>query len=597
MRRVEWGFRVILPENTTLTKLEIRNKKSTTPKPPHSYDARVQAIFEEITGEHVSWSLLSKLEASQRLDLSFAVAAHLSRCTEEFPRAEAISAQIHIAQSMSRVDGLVEPDIHLTPPELAREIAEYAIREMVDTDLPVHFGDPAVGTGAFYSALLQVLPRERVASAIGVDISLQQIAAAKWRWEARGMEFVHQDYLHMEKLPLRNLILANPPYLRHQGMHAEYKRELRDRASVVSGMRVSARSGLYVYFMLLSHSWMHPDATAAWLIPSEFMQTNYGSALRNYLTHHVQLLRVHRFSHDYPQFENAMVLPSVVVFRNRPAQKGDTVHLSAGGTLSCPSMSRHTTVDELRRVKRWLIPAVEAEAKQFSPYRIRDLFTVRRGIATGANDFFIIERTKAARLGIPEEALRPVLPKARALKADIIEGDEDGYPKTRPQLCLLDCGLPEEEIRDQYPGLIAYLDTASDKGIRNRTLVSKRKPWYRQEQRNPPRFLCTYMGRGSDTSPPIRFLWNRSRAIATNTYLMLYPHPRVEALLADEEICKQMFEILQETARTAMTVGLRVHADGLHKIEPGDLLDVPLASTPEWLASVIDSDLLDDPME
>lgn len=60
---------------------------------------------------------------------------------------------------------------------------------------------------------------------------------ARMRWEHRGMEVIQGDYLHMERLPLRTLILANPPYLRHQGMTKAYKRDLRERASIVMGKK------------------------------------------------------------------------------------------------------------------------------------------------------------------------------------------------------------------------------------------------------------------------------------------------------------------------------------------------------------------------
>ena len=357
-------------------------------------------------------------------------------------------------------------------------------------------------------------------------------------------------------------------------------------------MKVSGLSGLYVYFMLLSHAWMAPNALAAWLIPSEFMQTDYGAALRHYLTNRVELIRVHRFSHDHPQFENAMVLPSVVVFRNRPPARDHEVKMSSGGTLSRPSIAGNVNVELLRKDVRWTIPRRTLEDAQYSPYRIGDLFTVQRGIATGANDFFIMERALAAKLGLPEAALRPVLPKARSLISDIVDSDSDGYPTIEPQLCLIDCALQEHEISDQYPRLMDYLASAEQKGIRQRTLVRKRRPWYKQERRPPPPFLCTYMGRGPDGTSPIRFVWNRSLAVATNTYLLLYPKPRLASLLTEERIGAEVFGLLRETAETVMRSGLRVHADGLHKIEPVELVNVRFASTPALIAQAIDSDLL-----
>jgi adenine-specific DNA-methyltransferase len=593
MKQLRWGFRLLLPNETTLTQIEIKTGKSGLPKPPPTYSPQVHDIFYEVSGQRIDHRLLQELSDSQRVELAVAVAQHMHQHTAYFP-------QIASIRQLPKQPGTspqgnswnVESEIHLTPPELAVEITSYTMKNFDLDHVPLHFGDPAVGTGAFYAALLRVMGERQVESAIGIDINPKQIAAARWRWESRGMQVMEGDYLHMERLPLRTLILANPPYLRHQGIPPAYKRELRERASVLAGMKVSGLSGLYVYFMLLSHAWMAPNALAAWLVPSEFMQTDYGAVLRYYLTHKVQLIRVHRFSHDHPQFENAMVLPSVVVFRNCLPDGEHEVLFSSGGTLSRPITTENVATEQLRRDERWTIPRCAPEDNQYSPFRIGDLFTVQRGIATGANDFFIIERGKAAKLGLPKEALRPVLPKARSLIADIVDGDSDGYPIIEPQLCLLDCALQEHEIRDRYPKLMDYLASAEHKGIRERTLVRKRRLWYKQEHRLPPPFLCTYMGRGPDGTPPIRFIWNRSQAVATNTYLLLYPKPRLASLLADERIEGELFELLRETAQTVMKSGLRVHADGLQKIEPGELVNVRLAFTPSWIAKAVDSDLL-----
>lgn len=592
LKSFDWRFRVPLPRATTLTKIEIKPRRPRRVPAPRTYSDTLKSIFYSATSEHLSWQYLADLPYSRRLELSKAICDHLSRVTANFHKIVSDHEQT-ANDTGSNCDGESDKlDIHLTPPELAREIAGYAVAQIERNRFPIHFGDPAVGTGAFYSALLQVLPQKKIASAIGIDINTQQVAAAQWRWAHRGMEVMLGDYLHMERLPPRTLILANPPYLRHQGIRSEYKQELRERASASMGMRVSARSGLYVYFLLLSHAWMGPDAVAAWIIPSEFMQTAYGAAIRHYLTHRVQLVRIHQFGHDDPQFENALVLPAVVVFRNRPPCAGHTALLSVGGTLASPEVSTPVRVETLSRQSKWLIKRRPPRARRSSSIRIGDIFVVRRGIATGSNDFFVMKRTEAARLGIPAAALRPVLPKARTLETDIVEREADGYPKVYPQLCLLDYHLPEDEIRTQHPRLMEYLMTAKDLGILERNLVRKRHPWYRQERREPAPFLCTYMGRSRADVPPIRFIWNKSDAVAINTYLMLYPRAALATILRERpEVAAELFALLQETARETMSESWRVHAGGLHKIEPGELLQVRFSSSPAWLAEGVDSNL------
>jgi len=481
--------------------------------------------------------------------------------------------------------------IHLTPPELAQQIAAYAVEQLRESEFPIQFGDPAVGTGAFYSALLQVLPRSKIASAIGVDINDRQVAAAHWRWSHQGMQVMRGDYLHMGSLPLRTLILANPPYLRHQSIPAPYKKELCERSSVVSGYRVSGRSGLYVYFLLLSHAWMRPDALAAWLIPSEFMQTAYGQALRQYLTEKVQLLRIHQFGHEDPQFENVKVLPAVVVFRNRRASAAGEVLFTVGGGMRRPMVSQRVPLAKLARQSRWIIPGRQVASRERSHLKIGDLFSIKRGIATGANAFFVMERSVARDRGIPEAFLKPLLPNARSLKTDVVEDCGDGYPRLSPQMCLLDSDVPESVIRRRFPRVSRYLSTATHLGIRNRNLIRSRTPWYKQERREPAIFLCTYMGRRRRGHVPIRFVWNKSRAVATNTYLLLYPRAGMEVLLREPENAQRVFALLQRAARESMGESWRMHGEGLVKIEPGELGRVALPSDASWLDRGVTGDL------
>ncbi len=39
----------------------------------------------------------------------------------------------------------------------------------------------------------------------------------------------------------------------------------------------------------------------------------------------------------------------------------------------------------------------------------------------------------------------------------VVESRPDGYPDLEEPLCLIDCGLPEEQVRDLHPRLWQYL--------------------------------------------------------------------------------------------------------------------------------------------
>jgi len=587
LQKFKWCFRVPLSKQA-LTFKELRAATRSRTSVNFAYDVEVEKLFMTLTSSPLSRPRLVGLRNADRLKLVRLVLRSLFQSTVEFePVSLNVKASLRRSEANSNVPDL--PEVHLTPPELAQEIAEYAVG-LIRRDQKIEFGDPAVGTGAFYAALLRLVPRERLESAIGVDINSEQVEAARWRWSDKGMVVLKGDYLHMDKLPRRSLILANPPYLRHQRIPADYKSRLLELASVRTDIRLNARAGLYVYFLLLSHDWMCDDAVAAWLIPSEFMRSVYGADLRRYLSEKVELIRIHEYRSDVPQFENADVSPAVVVFRNRKPTLDHDVLLTEGGRLRTPNAQQRVSVDALRRSGTWTIP-LEDKSAETERLRVGHLFKVRRGIATGANSFFVMTRARAKELGIPKSAIKPLLPKVRTLKSDVVEANSDGYPKVTPQLCVIDCDLPQDKLRRQYPALSKYLAKAKGLGILKRRLLRDRTPWYKQEQRDVPPYLCTYMGRGSNGKLPLRFIWNKSQAIATNTYLLLYPHPSLAKVMKRPGMAARLYSILQEAATKEMHKHARRHAGGLLKIEPRELLNVPLAVPAALGLSELDAQL------
>ena len=108
------------------------------------------------------------------------------------------------------------------------------------------------------------------------------------------------------------------------------------------------------------------------------------------------------------------------------------------------------------------------------------------------------------------------------------------------------------------------------------TLTSRRSPWYAQERRDTPPFVCTYMGRHRDGRPPIRILWNRSRAVAANVYLLLYPEGALRrAIEARPALDRVVFGRLRDIRPAHFIDEGRVYGGGLHKMEPGELAALP----------------------
>lgn len=466
-----------------------------------------------------------------------------------------------------------------TPPALAFDIARYARRRWGKRG-PVRFLDPAIGTGAFFSALRRAFSPEAIAGAAGVEVDPAFVAAAGDLWRGE-LEVIGGDFTELPRPKgnrLFNLVLTNPPYVRHHHLGRERKARLQAAVARELGLEISGLAGLYCYFLLLADLWMAERGLAAWLIPTEFMEVNYGVAVKGYLTDRVKLIHVHRFCPSDVQFCDALVTSAVVLFEKVAPSKGHGVRFSFGSSLTRPTHSEIVSLHDLRDTHKW----TDYPRSAGSGYRRRagatlgDLFTIKRGLATGSNSFFIVPYDQARReFGIPDEALRPILPSPRHLPESVVERRRDGYPRIHRPLALIDTSLPEEEIRSRFPDFWSYLERGLSSNIHTGYLTSRRSPWYSQEQRPAAPFLCTYMGRSRNQAKPFRFIWNKSEATAANVYLLLYPRSMLATALGrDPSLYEVVFSALSGIEEGGLVGEGRVYGGGLHKVEPKELARV-----------------------
>lgn len=469
-----------------------------------------------------------------------------------------------------------------TPTALALSIARY-VRDVAGLST-VRFLDPAIGTGSFYSALRETFPSDSIETATGIELDSAFAQAAEDLWSKSGLNIVRGDFTKQQPQSRYNLVLTNPPYVRHHHLSADDKNRLKARLARFLSPEISGLAGLYCYFLLLSHDWMEDNGLAVWLIPSEFMDVNYGSALRRYLTERVTLLHIHRFCPTDVQFTDALVSSAIVVFRKALPPPGHSARFSFAGSIESPKSEAYVPLGTLQHSRKWTQFPARTTAENPDELKLGDIFSIKRGLATGSNDFFIIRRELAEEWKIPRQFLKAILPGPRYVTTDIIQAHPDGSPVLSPQLYLLDCSEPEEKIKTRWPRFYEYLRKGKKDEIAASYLASHRVPWYSQEQRPPAPFLCTYMGRSRNGKHPFRFIWNRSQATAHNVYLMLYPKgPLQTVLLKHPELEAQVFTALQSITPAALISEGRVYGGGLHKVEPKELAQIPASAILEGI--------------
>jgi hypothetical protein len=472
-----------------------------------------------------------------------------------------------------------------TPPNLASDIVVYTV-SLLPSQSKIRFLEPGFGTGPFYSALLRQVPPSRIEFSVGYEIDPDYAEQAKRLWKETGLRLYVADFTTTEppkaEAAKYNLVVCNPPYVRHHHLSQIQKRELQRSIARYLKFEMNGLGGLYTYFMVLSQAWMAKEGIGAWLIPSEFMDVNYGHRVKEFLLKRVTLSRIHRFDPNDVQFGDALVSSAVIFFKNLPPPSEHEVEFTFGGSLARPAVSDSIRNADLRHISKWtgLPQGISRLVGKHNGVTLADLFTIKRGLATGCNAFFILNTEQVRQFNLPKRFLKPILPSPRYLEDDEINADENGEPQIQKRRYLLSCDLPEHEVKEKYPALWRYLERGAEAGIDKHYLCQHRDPWYSQEERPPAPFLCTYMGRPTRRSKsPFRFILNHSKATTANVYLLLYPKPDLAISLSDHpELYRKVWKALSSIAAEMLMEEGRVYGGGLHKLEPKELANVSAAS-------------------
>jgi len=233
-------------------------------------------------------------DAPKETALAYRVVSASDQEAERFRRQKEVDASKSLPER--NVNGQ-----YSTPFELAHVMVGQALRDRhwQSGDGAVHVFEPACGSGVFLSALLAI-PHAPAFLFTGVERDPDYADICKSVFASKNVRIVEGDFFIVSETEAfqasADVLVANPPYVRHHHLAFEDKLRLQSRVLRELGIQISGLSGLYVYFILLADRLLRAGAVASWLIPGEFLYTNYGKALREYLLKRVTLLRLHTFA-------------------------------------------------------------------------------------------------------------------------------------------------------------------------------------------------------------------------------------------------------------------------------------------------------------
>jgi hypothetical protein len=476
-----------------------------------------------------------------------------------------------------------------TPKPIAEFMVAWAVR---DADSEVL--DPGAGSGTFLVEAVRrlrsmgvQLPVERV---VGVDVNPLAVLMATLnllRVEPGSRPRVLlADFLDLSPLTLGyfSSVVCNPPYTRHHELSHEYKEKISRIVESETGLRLSRLSSLYLHFFLHASTFLCEGGRIAFITPSEWMEAGYGRPLRLLLKHGLRLRVLLLFREDALAFPGVLTR-ACITLAERGEPKGralflklsrwprtdvllETVEKEEEGDLG---WGRAKLVDpELLDPDRSWTPLLEDRGTLPSrAVRLGEVAKVIRGVATGANEFFLLSETEARRYGIEREFLRLAIPSARALvKLGCIvfrQGDWSLLRAGGEKVYFFWCRKRREELEGTRA--LEYIKLGEGKGYHTRYLTRHRSEWWWLEQREPPDAFLIYMFRRG-----MRAVLNEAGALAPNTLHCVYFRERSYA--------KAVLAYLNSSIALELAQ-LRIYGGGMRKLEPREAEEIPVPNPTE----------------
>jgi adenine-specific DNA-methyltransferase len=437
--------------------------------------------------------------------------------------------------------------------------------------------DPAFGLGVFYDETININPDTKF-MITGFEIDNHIMTYLNHNGNREGLRIINNDYLEAE-IGMFDGIICNPPYMRFQKFLKRHDvlRTIEEKI----GKKLVGYSNISSVFLVKSLKELKVNGNLAYIMPFEFFNTGYGIEIKKSLLENHLLKQIIIFSNEKEIFPDATTTVCVLLCRNDG--KEDSIKITVIKTneeidkISDVSnyYQREIKPSDLSYNKKWtpLILSLFSEQeppKGFCKLSLYGSFT--RGIATGANDFFALTKSKIEKWNLDDNNICKCITKSAQIRnAVFTEGDFNRlYYADKPVYCLDVKNHEKQEI-------LAYVNEGQKLGYHKRYLTKTRNTWYKIENRKPAPILFGVFNRGR-----LKIIRNFTSAINFTCFHSFYPN-----IFGRQIVNKLFVYLLSDIGQRITKTNKRSYGDELDKFEPGDLNDCLCPSQKQF-------DLIDD---
>jgi len=445
-------------------------------------------------------------------------------------------------------------------------IAELMTRWLLGNESLQTVLEPAFGLGIFSRFLLSKKNDVQIRG-FEVDSLIFEKAIQEFS-ETDKINLLLEDYMYNDWHNKYDGIICNPPYFKfHDYDNKNVLKEIEENLKC----KLNGFTNLYTLFLLKSIHQLKPHGRCAYIIPSEFLNSDYGKLVKAHLLKTGTLRHIIVVDFEENVFDDALTTASIILCAND--KKTDKIQFT-----NIQSVQELNIIEKLiadypklsESSKTYFFPELNPEIKWKTYYqpqnghRFKNLVPfstyakVVRGIATGANDYFTFNLSKAKKYNIDEQYLLPCVCRSADVQGNFFtKSDFEELRKRYKNIFLINAINPRNE------SVANYLFKGELEEVNKKFLTASRNPWYSLEKRPPAPIWVSVFNRTG-----LRFIRNEANVSNLTTFHCIYPQTD---LFSDVSIDLLFAYLLTDTARHIFEDNSREYGNGLQKFEPNDL--------------------------
>lgn len=313
-------------------------------------------------------------------------------------------------------------------------VADFMVRWVTDSKNS-HVHDPCFGLGAFYDA----------ASRYGAEFTASEIDSRVlnyWRTANPNsqIDISREDYLLSWGKTFGNIV-CNPPYMRFQ------KFENRDlvfyRFEEELGIKPSGYTNSASAFLVKSLAELEPSGKLAYIMPLEFLNTGYGTFVKERLIDGAHLSAIISLDCERDVFPDSVTSVGIILY-DLSSRFSNVKFFSVKSLESLDSILDQSPVSEVPHSQldprdKWLAhfehDSISVSTEKSTTLDYYGRFT--RGIATGANELFVLRRSNAERLELLDSDLIGIISKSSQVRSPFFTNNDHSGLVNSDELALL----------------------------------------------------------------------------------------------------------------------------------------------------------------